>query len=188
MLCRPERGATDDMVLIPNGGRDPSFGARGSTSCWRAGWRRPASPRSASISPGWATAPARRARSAVFSHAFTDRVADTRAAIDAMAALGFNRFAMHGLCVGAYHALYGALADPRLSRLMLINLPLFTVPTSNALGEIEQRGQSAGFLPRQDAATERLGQPAGRPLRLADAEARGAVPSAPATPSAGCTG
>ena len=33
--------------------------------------------------------------------------------------------------------------DPRLSSLVLINLPLFTVPTANVLGQLEQRGHSA---------------------------------------------
>jgi hypothetical protein len=62
-----------------------------------------------------------------------------------MAELGFSRFSMHGLCVGAYHALHGALAEPRLSAVMLINLPLFTVPVANTLGQLEQRGRPARF-------------------------------------------
>ncbi|HSH99896.1 MAG TPA: hypothetical protein VLA02_04775 [Reyranella sp.] len=145
MLCRPERGRTDDMVLIPNGGRDPSFGAARQhvVLARRLAHAGIASFRFDFAGLGDSVGPPGRER--VFPHAFTDRVADTRAALDAMSALGFSRFSMHGLCLGAYHALYGALADERLSRLMLINLPLFTVPTSNALGELEQRGQSAKF-------------------------------------------
>jgi alpha-beta hydrolase superfamily lysophospholipase len=142
MLCRPDRGRTDEMVLIPNGGRDPSFGAARQhvVLARRLAQAGIASFRFDFTGLGDSPGPQR-----VFPHAFTDRIADTKAALDAMAALGFSRFSMHGLCVGAYHALYGALADERLSRLMLINLPLFTVPTSNALGELEQRGQGASF-------------------------------------------
>lgn len=142
MLCRPERGRSDDLVLIPNGGRDPSFGAARQhvVLARRLAQAGIASFRFDFTGLGDSPNPQR-----VFPHAFTDRIADTKAALDAMSALGFSRFSMHGLCVGAYHALYGALADERLSRLMLINLPLFTVPTSNALGELEQRGQGAKF-------------------------------------------
>jgi pimeloyl-ACP methyl ester carboxylesterase len=145
ILCRPERGSTEDMVLIPNGGRDPSFGAarqhvvlaRRLAQAGIASFRFDFAGLGDSIGPP--------GKERVFTHAFTDRTADTRAAVDAMAELGFSRFSMHGLCVGAYHALYGALAEPRLSALMLINLPLFTVPVANALGQLEQRGQSARF-------------------------------------------
>ena len=38
-----------------------------------------------------------------------------------------------------------ARAEPRLDPLMLINLPLFTVPASDALAQLEQRGRSARF-------------------------------------------
>jgi pimeloyl-ACP methyl ester carboxylesterase len=145
ILCRPERGSTEDMVLIPNGGRDPSFGAarqhvvlaRRLAQAGIASFRFDFGGLGDSIGPP--------GKERVFTHAFTDRTADTRAAVDAMAALGFSRFSMHGLCVGAYHALHGGLADPRLTSLMIINLPLFTVPESNALGQLEQRGRSASF-------------------------------------------
>jgi hypothetical protein len=68
-----------------------------------------------------------------------------RAAVDAMAELGFSRFSTYGFCLGAFHALHGALAEPRLTSLMLINLPLFTVPVSDPLAQLEQRGLSARF-------------------------------------------
>jgi hypothetical protein len=167
MLCRPERGRSDDLVLIPNGGRDPSFGAarqhvvlaRRLAQAGIASFRFDFGGLGDSVGPP--------GRERVFPHAFTDRVADTKAALDAMSALGFSRFSMHGLCLGAYHALYGALADERLSRLMLINLPLFTVPTSNALGELRAARTIGEVLSLQDAAPARLGQSAGRPLDLA---------------------
>jgi len=143
MLCRPDRGSTEEMVLIPSGGREPSFGAarqnvvlaRKLAQIGIASFRFDFAGLGDSLMPG---------SERVFSHAFTDRVADVRAAIDAMEALGFSRFAIHGLCLGAFHALHAAAVDPRLSSLVLINLPLFTVPTTNVLGQLEQRGRSAG--------------------------------------------
>lgn len=145
ILCRPERGSTEDMVLIPNGGRDPSFGAarQNIVLARRLAQAGIASFRFDFAGLGDSIGPPGKER--VFPHAFTDRTADTRAAVDAMAELGFSRFSMHGLCLGAYHAFHGALAEPRVTALMLINLPLFTVPASNALGQLEQRGLSARF-------------------------------------------
>jgi pimeloyl-ACP methyl ester carboxylesterase len=144
MLCRPERGSTEEMVLIPSGGREPSFGAarqnvvlaRQLAQAGIASFRFDFAGLGDSLGPP--------GTERVFSHAFTDRVADVRAAIDAMAALGFSRFTIHGLCLGAFHALHAAAVDPRLESLVLINLPLFTVPATNALGLLEQRGHSAG--------------------------------------------
>lgn len=145
ILCRPERGSTEDMVLIPNGGRDPSFGAarqhvvlaRRLAQAGIASFRFDFAGLGDSIGPP--------GKERVFTHAFADRTGDTRAAVDAMAELGFSRFSMHGLGLGAFHALHGALAEPRLTALMLINLPLFTEPGSDALGQLEQRGLSARF-------------------------------------------
>jgi hypothetical protein len=53
--------------------------------------------------------------------------------------LGFNRFAMQGLCSGAYHAFHAALADDRISALMLVNIPLFTLPGRDVQGYLDQR-------------------------------------------------
>ena len=144
MLCRPERGSAEEIVLIPSGGREPSFGAarqnvvlaRQLAQAGVASFRFDFAGLGDSLGPPGAER--------VFSHAFTDRVADVRAAIDALAGLGFSRFAIHGLCLGAFHALHAAAVDPRLESLVLINLPLFTVPATNALGLLEQRGHSAG--------------------------------------------
>ena len=41
--------------------------------------------------------------------------------------MGYRRFAVNGLCSGAYHAFHAALADQRISALLPINLPLFTL-------------------------------------------------------------
>jgi pimeloyl-ACP methyl ester carboxylesterase len=59
------------------------------------------------------------------THVFeTDRSADFSAAVDALSALGYRQFAVQGLCSGAYHAFYAALADPRFTDVLLVNLPL----------------------------------------------------------------
>jgi alpha-beta hydrolase superfamily lysophospholipase len=144
MLCRPERGTPTDIVLIPTGGREPSYGAARQNVVLA---RRLADAGIASLrfdfaGIGDSAGPPGKER--VLSHAFTDRVADVREAIDTLTTLGFNRFAMHGLCLGAFHALHAGAVEPRVSTLMLINLPVFTVPASNALGQLEQRGRSAG--------------------------------------------
>ena len=60
------------------------------------------------------------------SHMFElDRRGDFRAAIAALAPLGFRRFAVQGICAGAYHGLHAACADPRIDTLLLINMPVF---------------------------------------------------------------
>jgi pimeloyl-ACP methyl ester carboxylesterase len=77
-----------------------------------------------------------------------DRNPDFRAAIDTMQQLGFQRFALNGLCSGAYHALLAAVADARVSTLLTINLPWFTVRydkpgpssfASHAMAELSRR-------------------------------------------------
>ena len=144
MLCRPERGNAEEMVLIPSGGREPSFGAarQNVVLARKLAQAGIASFRFDFAGLGDSYGPPGTER--VFSHAFTDRIADVRAAIDAMEALGFSRFSIHGLCLGAFHALHAAAVDPRLDSLVLINLPLFTVPATNVLGQLEQRGHSPG--------------------------------------------
>jgi hypothetical protein len=147
ILCRPERGSTEDMVLIPNGGRDPSFGAarqhvvlaRRLAQAGIASFRFDFAGLGDSIGPP--------GKERTVTHAFTDRTADTRMAIDAMVELGFSRFSMHGLRVGACHALHAALAEPRLTSLILIDLPLFTVPAADTLAQPGQPGLPTDFHP-----------------------------------------
>lgn len=143
MLCRPDRGSTDDILLISNGDRNPSFGAARQSVVLA---RRLAQSGIASFRfdfSGLGDSIGAAGEERILPHAFTDRVSDTKAAIDAVAALGFSRIGIQGLRVGAYHALRGALSDERLSALIMINLPLFAVPGSNPLGQLEARGQSA---------------------------------------------
>ena len=157
MLCRPERGSTEDMVLIPNGGREPSFGAarQNVVLARRLAQAGIASFRFDFAGLGDSLGPPGKER--VFSHAFTDRIADTRAAVDAMAALGFSRFSMHGLCLGAFHALHAARVEPRLTSLMLINLPLFTVPIYECAGPARAARPLGALLSRQAPAARAAG-------------------------------
>jgi pimeloyl-ACP methyl ester carboxylesterase len=124
MLCRPAQEKTADFVaVIANSSGDPHYGfARAGTDLAR----RLASAGLPTLrldfdglgDSGVAGGPA--------SHVFeTDRRQDIAAAVDALAELGFRRFALQGLCSGAYHALQAALVEPRIDRLLLINLPLF---------------------------------------------------------------
>ncbi len=55
----------------------------------------------------------------------THSIDDVRAAIDALAARGYRRFAATGLCAGAYMSFHAALADPRVRGVALINPPAF---------------------------------------------------------------
>ena len=137
------------VLLSGNGGRDPHYGAarqnvdfarylaRHGIACLRfdfAGLGDSIGP------PG---------KENLLTHTFTDRLPDIRAALDALESEGFRRFAMLGLCSGAYHAFHAALADPRLSRLLLVNLPLFQLPTRNVLDFLENRGTSATVVGRK---------------------------------------
>jgi hypothetical protein len=70
------------------------------------------------------------------------RNGDFAAALDVLEGMGFHRFGAQGLCAGAYHSFHAALADPRLSMLLLINMPLFTVPEVGALDYLNFREMS----------------------------------------------
>ncbi|MDE2318291.1 MAG: hypothetical protein KGK02_01170 [Rhodospirillales bacterium] len=56
-----------------------------------------------------------------------DRTNDISEALDTLEALGFTRFALHGLCSGAYHALRGACTQKRIVQLISVNLPWFSL-------------------------------------------------------------
>lgn len=149
VLSRPAQGNTDQILLIGNGGRDPHYGAarqnvdfarhlaKNGIACLRfdfAGLGDSVGP------PG---------KENLLTHTFTDRLPDIRAALDALEKQGFRRFSMLGLCSGAYHAFHAALVEPRMSRLLLVNLPLFQLPTNNVLDFLENRGTSATVVGRK---------------------------------------
>ncbi len=124
MLCRPSDAAADDLVvLICNSSGDPHSGfARAAVDLAR----RLAAAGIASLRMDFAGIGDSAAPGEANTHVFeTDRRPDFSAAIDALAGLGFRRFALEGLCSGAYHAFHAALADPRVSILLLVNIPLF---------------------------------------------------------------
>ena len=143
MLCRPERAATDTLVIIANGGRDPHYGAARHAVFFarrlaRAGV---ASLRMDFAGLGDSLGPP--GQENVLTHMFSlGRDGDFAAALDLLEGMGYRRFGAQGLCAGAYHSFHAALADPRLSVLLLINMPLFTVPEVGALDYLNFREMS----------------------------------------------
>jgi alpha-beta hydrolase superfamily lysophospholipase len=123
MLCRPAGGRDTELaVVIGNSSGDPHHGpARGSVELAR----RLAASGIASLRIDFAGLGDSVAPGDAGTHVFeADRRPDFRAAIDALQALGYRRFAVHGLCSGAYHALQASLADERIGSVLLVNLPL----------------------------------------------------------------
>lgn len=146
ILCEPERETKFDLVvLIGNTGGDPHYGfARFSVELSR----RLARVGIASLRLDFAglgdsidSMRGGEGSTQVFN---TDRTGDFQAAIEALALLGYRRFALSGLCSGAYHAYQGGLTDPRIEALLLINLPWFSLrferpgPKSFARRSMEQ--------------------------------------------------
>lgn len=127
MLCRPDDGSGDTAVIVCNTGRDPHYGfARFGVEFAR----RLASEGVASLRidfAGLGDSIGASGRDDRLSPMFDDdRTPDIAAAVDALRPLGYRRFALQGLCAGAYHGFHGALADPRIGTLLLVNLPVFT--------------------------------------------------------------
>jgi alpha-beta hydrolase superfamily lysophospholipase len=143
ILCRPAGSAVETVVLIGNGGRDPHYGAaRHAVALARrlaragiASFRLDFAGLGDSLGPpGYEN---------VLSQMFrTNRTPDVTAAIDALELQGFSRFAMTGLCAGAYHTFVAALADRRLSLLALVNMPFFQLPGGSAVDHLVWRETS----------------------------------------------
>ena len=145
MLCRPDGQTAEEVVIIGNAGHDPHYGSarqpvvlgRRLAAAGIASFRMDFAGLGDSIGPP--------GRENMLPHVFAvDRGPDIRAAVDALEALGFRRFAQAGLCSGAYHAFHCALAEPRIATLLVINLPFFTLPAGDMLGYLEQRTVSPG--------------------------------------------
>ena len=148
MLCRPANEATADFVtVIANASGDPHYGfARAGTDLAR----RLASAGLPTLRLDFDALGDSGAAGGPPSHVFeTDRRPDITAAVDALVELGFRRFALQGLCSGAYHALHGALAEPRIDRLLLINLPLFQWHDGDAIELIEVATESRATVVRK---------------------------------------
>ena len=126
MLCRPVGNAVSDVaVVIGNTGGDSHHGyARFSVEFAR----RLAARGIASFRMDFAGLGDSMWAGESNTHVFdVDRVADFSASFDKLAAFGYRRFAVHGVCSGAYHAFQAGLADSRVAALLLINLPWFTL-------------------------------------------------------------
>jgi alpha-beta hydrolase superfamily lysophospholipase len=148
VLCRPARGTPDTVVIIANGGRDPHYGAARHAVYFarRLALAGIASLRMDFAGLGDSLGPP--GQENVLSHMFAlSRTGDFSAALDVLEGMGYHRFGAQGLCAGAYHSFHAALADPRLTMLMLINMPLFTVPEVGALDYLSFREMGpASFL------------------------------------------
>jgi alpha-beta hydrolase superfamily lysophospholipase len=129
MLCQPPTDTgCDQVVIIGNTGGDPHHGyarfsvefARRLANAGIASLRLDFAGLGDSFNPsGDIDSP---------THVFgVDRSPDICAAIDMLQAIGYRRFVANGLCSGAYHALQGALADERITSLLLVNLPMLTL-------------------------------------------------------------
>jgi hypothetical protein len=126
VLCQPDRPAQDIAVIIGNTGRDPHYGyARFGVTFARHLAAHGITSLRIDFS-GLGDSVGRAGREQVLSAMFeSDRTPDISAAVDVLRARGYSRIAVHGLCAGAYHALHGGIADPRVSVLLLVNLPVF---------------------------------------------------------------
>lgn len=140
MLCRPEHAAGDLAVVIVNTGRDPQFGiarfgVRFARTLARAGI---ASLRFdfAGLGDSIGAPGAEDLLSALFE---AERGPDLSAALDALEDFGYRRFAVQGLCSGAYHAFHGAVADPRVSILLLVNMPLFVWRAGDSIDFVDHK-------------------------------------------------
>jgi alpha/beta superfamily hydrolase len=123
MLCRPAGPKEAELVVVmANSGGDPHFGG-GRVSVNLA--RQLATEGITSLRIDFAGLGDSTAPGDAETHVFeTDRRPDISAAVDALSALGYRRFAVQGLCSGAFHAFHAALADRRISVVLLVNLPL----------------------------------------------------------------
>lgn len=147
MLCYPNGQTANLAVIITNTGVDPHYGF-GRFSVGFA--RRLATMGIASLRldfAGLGDSIGRPGKENVVSSLFeTDRVPDIIAATDFLEGLGFRRFAIQGLCSGAYHALQGSLADPRIGTLMLINLPVFAWRNGDTIDYVGHKHRPSSYL------------------------------------------
>jgi hypothetical protein len=155
----PSAGTPESVVIIGNCGHDPHYGpgrqattlarrlAAAGVACFRIDF--------SGLGDSLALPGKENLRSHVFSE---DRTPELRAAVDAMEEQGFRHFGLQGTCSGAYHAFYGALADPRITTLMIVNIPLFTLPKVDLVGYLDQRWQSPLYYARKIFSRESWGR------------------------------
>ena len=150
ILCRPENGRPDLVVITTNSGRDPRYGscrqsvtfarqlARQGIACLRLDF--------AGLGDSLGPLGKEHELTPMFE---SDRFPDIKGAIDALELRGYSRFAAQGLCAGAYHCWQGALADPRLSALILVNIPLFILPGQVVMNYLTRRGSTMAYYARR---------------------------------------
>jgi len=149
ILCRPAPPVRmrDQAVILVNSSGNPSHGfARLAVRLAR----RLASNGVASFRIDFAGLGDSLAEGDAETHCFaTDRTDDVRHAVDFLVEQGYGRFAIQGLCSGAYHAFHAALADGRISDLFLLNMPLFQWREGDPVEFLDHAIQSpAQFLPK----------------------------------------
>ena len=145
VLCRPRDSTPGTVVLLGNAGHDPHYASarHAVTLSRKLAARGMASLRLDYAGLGDSIGPAGKER--MLSHVFAvDRGPDVSAAVDALQGLGYRHFGIEGLCSGAFHAFRTALAEPRISTVLVVNLPFFTLPAGNVLGYLEQKDRSPG--------------------------------------------
>ena len=135
------------LVLILNTGRDPHYGVArlGTQLARRLAEIGIASFRFDFTGLGDSRPPAHETDelSATFGRG---RNGDVAAAIDTLEALGYRRFAVQGLCAGAYHAFWAAGADRRIGTILMINMPLFAWTSGDSVPEAVWRTAPAGQI------------------------------------------
>jgi len=145
MLCRPDRPHGDMAVIIGNIGRDPHYGvarfgvefARHLAALGIASLRIDFAGLGDSIGPP--------GKADVLTSMFeTSRDVDISAAAAMLADIGYRRIAMQGICAGAYHTLRGALAEPRIGTLLLVNLPVFEWHAGDTVDFVYRRTMKPG--------------------------------------------
>jgi alpha-beta hydrolase superfamily lysophospholipase len=150
MLCQPDGPMSETVVIISNGGRDPHYGAARHAVAFARRLARLgiASLRMDFAGLGDSIGPPGHER-LLSDMMSVDRGADMTAAIDMLEGRGFRRFAVEGLCAGAYHAFHGALTDRRLGTLLLINIPMFTLPDGAVVDYLNWREMSPSVVMRK---------------------------------------
>ena len=135
------------LVLILNTGRDPHYGVArlGTQLARRLAEIGVATFRFDFTGLGDSRPPAHEADelSPTFGR---NRNGDVEAALNAMEALGYQHFSVQGLCAGAYHAYWAACADARITRILLINMPLFAWTSGDTVPEAVWRTAPAGQI------------------------------------------
>ncbi|HVY14539.1 MAG TPA: alpha/beta hydrolase [Rhodopila sp.] len=159
MFCRPDGDAGDLAVIIGNTGLNPHYGvarfavqfardlARSGIASFRIDFA------------GLGDSADRTDKIPVSAPEFNiDRSADIGAAIDLLSQLGYRRFAVHGICSGAYHALHGAVADQRIGVVLMVNLPVLEWRSDDDLFSVTRRNTKLSHYVQRLVAKEAWGR------------------------------